>query len=145
MAQFEIREGILDDAPLLVELCEQLGYQVSTTRLRERLPYLLNNPEHVVYVAGLGRADVAGWVHGYLVRLLESEVFVEIGGLVVDRDRRGVGVGRALMAAVEEWARKQRVMTVRLRSNVVRDGAHHFYRRIGYEVVKQQLTFQKSL
>jgi len=49
------------------------------------------------------------------------------------------------MQAAEDWARGQGLRAVRLRSNVIREKAHIFYRSIGYQQVKAQYTFEKEL
>ena len=85
------------------------------------------------------------WVHALPVCYLEADTFVEIGGLVVDSSCRRMGIGQTLMATVEVWARERGFSMIRLRSNSKRTGAHEFYRRIGYEVVKQQYMFVKEL
>ncbi len=76
---------------------------------------------------------------------MESGAAVEIRGLVVDESRRGAGLGRGLMEHAEEWARGRGVRVIRLRSNVVRGGAHAFYARLGYSLVKTQHIFSKKL
>ena len=69
----------------------------------------------------------------------------EIGGLVVDEGLRGRGVGRMLMRQAEVWALAQGCRAIRLRSNIVREGAHSFYERLGYSRLKTQTVFRKPL
>ncbi|MEJ0082146.1 MAG: hypothetical protein WDM78_14665 [Puia sp.] len=48
-----------------------------------------NNSDHVIYVL-LNEDQMIGWIHGIYSLRVESDPFVEIGGLVVDnifRDR----------------------------------------------------------
>jgi GNAT superfamily N-acetyltransferase len=84
-------------------------------------------------------------VHVYACPTVESELYGEIGGLVVDKDQRGQGVGKALMAEAESWASGRGIREIRLRSNILREQAHQFYQAIGYEIIKTQLTFRKAL
>lgn len=49
------------------------------------------------------------------------------------------------MERAERWAREQGCWAIYLRSNVVREGAHAFYERLGYERVKMQLALRKAL
>jgi GNAT superfamily N-acetyltransferase len=61
--------------------------------------------------------------------LVEDAPRALLTALVVRDDTRGRGVGRALVTAVEHWARERVVVTTALR----RAGAHAFYERIGFE------------
>jgi len=61
---------------------------------------------------------------------------------VAEAQRSG-GVGAALVAAAEEWARVKLCARIRVRSNVVRERTHRFYERLGYRVVKSQKVFDK--
>jgi hypothetical protein len=49
------------------------------------------------------------------------------------------------MIAVEGWARRKGVPTVRVRSRSNRKAAHDFYRVIGYQQLKTQETFFKEI
>lgn len=46
-----VREAKIIDAPLITELSEQLGYQVTKDDLRTRLENLIQDNYHVIYVA----------------------------------------------------------------------------------------------
>ena len=140
----QIRPATLDDAARLAQLSEQLGYPVATKQILQRLNSLLRNHEHAVLVAASERGEVWGWVHVHLSRLLESAPRGELGGLVVDEQHRGQGIGAQLVQAAESWAREQGLSGMRVRSNVIRSRAHHFYEKLGYRTIKQQVTFEKS-
>ena len=47
--------------------------------------------------------------------------------------------------AAEAWALERGYTAVCLRSNQRRVDAHRFYKRLGYEIVKSQFTFSRSL
>jgi GNAT superfamily N-acetyltransferase len=76
---------------------------------------------------------------------VESDLYAEIGGLVVDENQRGMGIGKALMAQAEDWVGDHGIHEVRLRSNIIREAAHQFYEAMGYENIKSQFTFRKTL
>jgi GNAT superfamily N-acetyltransferase len=97
-----------------------------------------------VIVAESDSGDVVAWVHVHEAKLLVSERSAEIGGLVVASPFRGRGIGRLLMLAAEEWARSKGCAVVRLRSNVVRVGAHRFYGALGYRSMKTSTAFEKQ-
>ncbi len=140
-----IRPMTAGDALAVAGLSEQLGYPVAAALVAERLDVISRTPSNSFYVAELA-GKVAGWVHIYGVHLLESPCFfAEIGGLVVDVNARRQGVGRALMAQAETWARKDGYAEVRLRSGLHRTEAHKFYQSIGYTLTKTSHMFRKSL
>jgi GNAT superfamily N-acetyltransferase len=101
-------------------------------------------PFHALYVAETG-GQISGWAHVHAYPLPEMDFHAELGGLVVAEAHRGSGVGKALLAAAEEWARRNGCRELWLRSNVIRTEAHRFYQGRGYENIKSQHTFRKRL
>ena len=140
-----IRGAVLSDAPDLALLSGVLGYPVGGEILARRLGTLLTRPREVVLVAEAAPNHVVGWLHGTEQELLESGRRCEILGLVVDEAHRGEGVGRRLVAAVEEWAAGRGLDRVVVRSNVIRAESHPFYERLGYVRVKTQHAYRKQL
>ena len=49
------------------------------------------------------------------------------------------------MEAGEAWARARGLKEMVLRSNVIRERAHAFYRRLGYEEQKRQVKLRRRL
>jgi len=139
-----IRRAKREDVAALAALCGELGYPAELTPVQERLERVLDDPCHAVFVAQCPEG-VVGWVHALQVIYLEEGPFTEIGGLVVASTHRGEGIGAQLMAAAESWSRSQGISLVRLRSNTIRERAHAFYKRLGYEITKSQFAFRKVL
>ena len=139
-----IRPARPEDAPALAPLASQLGYPSTTADMDSRLALILPDPAQLVAVVEVS-GQVVGWIHAALYLTLESGAAVELRGLVIDEKHRGTGLGRALTEHAEEWARGRGARTIRLRSNVIRDGAHAFYQHLGYSVVKTQHAFRKTL
>jgi GNAT superfamily N-acetyltransferase len=100
---------------------------------------------HIILVAADEKDVAVGWIHGRVVRWLESDPFVDVGGMVVADSSRGQGVGGRLLDEVENWARSLGHRRIRIRSNVVRERAHGFYTRLGYDKVKTSYVFEKTL
>ena len=148
-ARVTVRPATLADAAALATLTGQLGYPSTLEQIAQRLAQISTLPDHAVFVAEVvqshGAAGVAGWVHGSVRRILENDPFVEIGGLIVDENQRGLGIGALLMDQLERWARGMGCGAVTVRSNVVRGRAHAFYQRRGYATVKTQHVFRKPL
>ena len=123
----------------------QLGYPATPVEVRERLALILGDDRHALYVPEETDGEVVGFVHVYVTPLVEVEAQAEIGGLVVDEAHRERSVGRLLMEEAERWAREKGCSALVVRSNVVREGAHSFYRGLGYAPMKTQLVFRKAL
>jgi len=139
-----IRTARLDDAEAIATLSGQLGYPATSEQIAGRLEAILNREGMGTFVAEVD-GIVVGWIHMFGCERIESESSAEIGGLVVANGHRGAGVGAQLLAAGERWARGRGYDVVRVRSNVLREHAHRFYQREGYEPVKHQAVFLKTL
>jgi GNAT superfamily N-acetyltransferase len=139
-----IRSASSADAAALAVLSGQLGYPGSAEEIGRRLTALCARPDHEILVGEVSGAVIA-WVHVFGTRSLVAEPFAEVGGLVVDADHRGRGLGAALLAAAETWAAGRGYEVLRVRSNIVRVDAHRFYERQGYQRVKQSAVFVKRL
>jgi len=90
-------------------------------------------------------AGVVGWAHVSVNYLIEVGTRAELNGLIVAEGQRSLGAGARLLEAVEDWARKRGCPSMSVRSNVIRERAHKFYERQGYEHYKTQKAFRKSL
>jgi GNAT superfamily N-acetyltransferase len=143
--ELRIRAAVPEDAEKIAALSTQLGYPSSADQVRNRLARIRKDVEHAVLVVELPGRPIVGWVHVCVSHLVESDPEAELGGLVVDEAHRGSGAGRLLMESAEEWARGKGLRSVYLRSNIIRKGAHEFYKRLGYHVVKTQYAFRKFL
>jgi GNAT superfamily N-acetyltransferase len=140
-----VRPAETADVGPIASLCGQLGYPSTSDDIERRLAGTAADPDATVLVADSRRDGVVGWVHVRALHLITRDACAEIGGLVVDEAQRGHGIGTRLMAAAEEWSRGQGLGTLRLRSNVIRDEAHAFYRRRGFANSKTSLLFTKAL
>ena len=140
MSRRRFRTAEVRDVPALAALAGELGYATTPDEMARRLAAL--DDRDAVFVAEHDGACVA-WIQVSIVESLESRRFAEIRGLVVGEAQRGGGIGAALVAAAEEWARSRDCPRVRVRSNVVRERTHRFYERLGYHAVKSQKVFEK--
>ena len=143
--RMKIRRALRKDAEQLAELTTQLGYPSSATQIRTRLGQLRPAGKHIVFVADLPGAGVIGWLHVSVTNLLESDLRAEVNGLVVADGQRSLGAGAKLIDAAENWARHQGCKAMNVRSNLIRERAHKFYEREGYEHYKTQKAFRKPL
>ncbi|OFZ08631.1 MAG: GNAT family N-acetyltransferase [Bacteroidetes bacterium RIFCSPHIGHO2_02_FULL_44_7] len=139
-----VREVQAQDAEALAELSGQLGYASTTDELHQRIEALMKGDDHCVFVA-LDAEKVIGWTHGFYALRLESEPFVEIGGLVVDSAYRKKGIGKLLLEKIDRWTKTKQCHDVRVRCNILRKESHLFYERLGFVEQKVQKIFRKKL
>jgi GNAT superfamily N-acetyltransferase len=143
--ELKIRRAKSGDAPRIAELAGQLGYPATAAQMRERLRGIEPASQNAVFVADSAKDGVIGWLHVSKEPLLEVETRAEVNGLVVAEGQRSAGAGARLLAAAEDWARKHGCKSMSVRSNVIRERAHKFYERNGYEHYKTQKSFRKPL
>jgi GNAT superfamily N-acetyltransferase len=141
----KIRKAKQTDAARIATLSGQLGYPTATKEMAARLRPALRARKGVCFVAETMEDGVIGWVHASVTPLLEVELRAEVNGLVVDEKARSRGVGARLLEAAEKWARNMGCGGMSVRSNVIRDRAHEFYLRQGYEHYKTQKAFRRAL
>ena len=140
-----VRKVRISDASRIAKLSGELGYPSTAAKVVKRLHALKPTAHHAVFVAETKTGGVVGWLHVSISRLLELDVRAEVNGLIVSESQRSRGAGAQLLAAAEAWAKQQRCEAVNLRSNVIRERAHKFYLRQGYEHYKTQKAFQKAI
>lgn len=138
----EIRPADQADAPTLVKLIAEMGYEISLDEVRERLSQL--PPGHVVFV-GADEERVRGWCHVFRSHSLIVGPRVEIAGLAVEAGLQRSGVGGALLRHAEQWAQQHGIDLVYLRSGSERGAAHDFYLKHGYRLVKSQVALTRTL
>lgn len=128
-----LRPPTTEDAEDLAELLSQLGYPCSPSEIPARLERLMVGPNVLVTVAEHQDA-VVGIITGHVLNAIhKSEPVAMLTALVVLESARGLGIGRQLVAHVEQWARTRGARTISLTSALRRIDAHDFYRKLGYE------------
>jgi len=142
-----IRRARRGDAERIAQLSAELGYPATAAQVATRLRQLTPASKHAVFVAESSDAAMGliGWVHVGVSHLLESDIRAEVNGLIVAEGQRSAGAGAKLLEAAEEWARRRGCRGMNVRSNVIRERAHRFYERQGYEHYKTQKAFRKAL
>ena len=141
----KIRKAKRSDVRRLAELSTQLGYPCTAEEAAKRLRKLGPPSLSALFVAESPAAGVVGWAHVSVTHLLEAGTRAELNGLIVAEGQRSLGAGAKLLVAAEDWARKHGCPSMSVRSNVIRERAHKFYERQGYEHYKTQKAFRKTL
>lgn len=138
-AAITVRPARSEDEPGIAALAGELASLPYDTPSSGNLPLVLAHRDHVVYVAAED-GTILGWVHAFVRYQLQSQAFVEIGGLVVTSERRRGGIGARLIAAILAWARGLGMAEVRVRAREDREEAIAFYARQGFAPRKKQLV-----
>lgn len=139
-----IRQAEIKDVTDIADLSEQLGYATTELLTTQNLLAILRLKHEILRVYEQD-GKVVGWIQATVMYRLESEIFLEIVGLVVDVDYRQRGIGRQLVDTICELAFTQKISKVRLRSNVIRTAAHTFYRNMGFSEIKTQKVFERRV
>ena len=127
-----IRDARVDDAAAIAGLLGQLGYPADVPAVETRLQQLAIVGDRVVVAES--DDEVVGLAQLHVSPALEYDrPAAKIAALVVDEQRRGQGIGRTLVNAMEEEARRRRCVLLFLTTSVRREDAHDFYRRVGLE------------
>ena len=130
-----VRQAEGADAERIAELLGELGYPADTAAVMSRLDYWGDEPSAAVFVAAADGV-VVGVAAVHVSPLLEVDGhYARLVALVVGEDARRGGIGRALIAAVEAYARAFRCLFVEVTSGKrpEREAAHRFYRGLGFE------------
>lgn len=129
----KIRDACPEDAQALAPLVHQLGYPTSAEALARRLALLVASEADCLVVAEL-EGQVVGLAGVHVSLALEyDEPAAKLSAIVVDERCRRRGIGEALVAAVEEEARRRGCRLIFLTTAERRGDAHAFYRRLGFE------------
>lgn len=139
-----IREIVPQDAPAAAILSAELGYPATPEEMKQRIESLLQQADHVIYVA-CAAGDVVGWIDVCITSPLAADPRAEIAGLVVSAEARSRGIGRRLVARAEQWALQRGQTSMLVRSRISREAAHRFYLREGYTRTKTSAVFTKQL
>jgi ribosomal protein S18 acetylase RimI-like enzyme len=140
----KIRRAGKKDVARLAALAGELGYPTTAREMKTRFAQVSGAGDNTVFVAEAG-GEAIGWLHVSVSRLLEEPRRAEVNGLIVSAQTRSQGAGALLLDAAEAWSRKKKCVSMSVRSNVIRERAHKFYERRGYEHYKTQKAFRKPL
>jgi len=142
--KLSIRNAEIKDSKYIAELSGQLGYISNTSLIKNRLTEIISNTDNCVLVA-INSESIIGWIHALYSLRVESDPFIEIGGLVVDENFRKIGVGKILVESIIKWADSKKCRKVRVRCNTIRKETHVFFEKIGFIINKEQKIFDKLL
>ncbi|MFN1581720.1 GNAT family N-acetyltransferase [Vibrio rotiferianus] len=142
----KIRPATPDDLNALFDLNKQINElhhlhapQAFVAPSEEDRTFLINmlaDEERLFLVADEDQ-QVLGFITATItqnetISFLIKDPICRIGTIVVDENQKSKGVGRALMATVEQWARESGAIQVRLEVMEFNRDAQQFYDRLGF-------------
>ena len=130
------------DAAELTKLIRYLGHEIDEKTVRKNITALAElNQEPLVATIGKRVVGLCG-VHK-TVTIHRDAPLGRITILVVPKEAQGLGLGRMLVNAAEQWCRQNGCKLIEVTSNDRRAEAHAFYRHMGYE--RTSIRFFKKL
>ncbi|MBA3961885.1 MAG: GNAT family N-acetyltransferase [Chthoniobacterales bacterium] len=139
----QIRPMVEADAETVAKLAVELGYPNDAQTIDERIAIIRRSD--LLLVAVTPTNTPVAFIQANRSCIIEIGFRVEIVGLVVSAKARRGGIGRRLVAAMEQWAKEIGAEAVVVRSNTQRDESHIFYPAMGYGAVKTQAVYEKHL
>ncbi|WP_238016028.1 GNAT family N-acetyltransferase [Dactylosporangium sp. AC04546] len=127
-----VRRLAVDDTEQVTELLEQLGYPQGETNVAERLQRWVEHPDGASFVWD-ERGRLLGVIAAHVIPSFEKDgAWLRIVALAVSESARGRGIGTSLVAAAETFGLMRGCSSVEVTSMRTREGAHAFYRALGY-------------
>jgi GNAT superfamily N-acetyltransferase len=128
-----VRPATESDAVIVAELLGHLGYPAPADAIPARLARMRANGDAEALVATLAN-EVLGLATVHAREVLHHGVpVVQLTALVVPPERRGLGIGRALVDAVLAWAAERGADRLVVTTALHRADAPRFYERLGFE------------
>jgi GNAT superfamily N-acetyltransferase len=138
LSSCRIRFATAADLPALVALLQELfaieaDFRGDPARQERGLRLLLDSPGGKIWVAEEQERVVGLCTLQVLVSTAEGGPAGWVEDVVVASDRRGLGIGRQLLAALETWAVRHGLSRLQLLADRENHPALDFYRRLGWE------------
>jgi RimJ/RimL family protein N-acetyltransferase len=136
-----IREATLDDAEKLRRYAGDLFAEHLPGIPRRDMPSLdaevafirsYLDPANATLLVAEEGGEILGNI-GLLSGSLSELAHVGEFGISVARDHRGLGIGTALIASLEQWAPAHGIRRIEVRAFASNPGALRLYERLGYE------------
>jgi len=138
MVHAVIRPARPDDLDALVDLLRMLfaieaDFDFDAARQHRGLAMLLAHDAAVLLVAEAA-GQVVGMCSGQLtISTAEGGFSLLVEDVVVAQTWRGKGVGRELVAALEQWAGERKIGRLQLLADRNNGAALEFYRKLGWQ------------
>ena len=141
----QIRKAAKKDTKPMLELLAQLRPR-PTTKTRnffiKTIQKYISDKDKQILVA-INDSKIIGLASLVFLPRLNQKLELWIPELVVDKNYRKKGVGKALIQYCIKIAKKKGCFRLRLESGNKRKGSHKFYKKIGFD--QYALSFKKSI
>lgn len=128
-----IREGTVQDAPVLAQLLGDLDYPNRSEAIAERVAKMAGNPDSRLLVAETEGQAVGFISLHFIPQIALAGEFCRISYLCVSDHARGSGIGQKLLDEAERLAADRGCDRMEVHSHTRRVRAHTFYARAQYE------------
>ena len=146
MRDYAIRRLAEEDIQSLALLYTQFwGVESDCVKMKKKFAELRGNPRYAIFCA---TAD--GYVVGSIMGILCDEIygdcrpFLLMEDLIVDQAYRRRGIGKALVAELEDFAREHDCSQIQFITETHRQDAVAFYASLGFDTTKH-VGFKKTL
>lgn len=139
----EIIQLGIDDMKNVFELSNQLEYaSLSFDAFKPCFYEIISLKNHVIYGAKVDK--VIGYIHLRSEKQLHhASIVVEVLELIIDESYRSQKIGKKLLDFAISYAKSIGATHIELTTNVIRERAHLFYLREGFN--QTSLKFVKEL
>ncbi|PWU27138.1 GNAT family N-acetyltransferase [Pseudomonas sp. RW407] len=127
----EIRQATPDDAPAIARLVDE-AYSPYIPRIGRKPAPMLDDYRQVIAEADVFVCALDGEVAGVLVLRPQSPV-VLLENIAVAPAFKGRGIGKALLAFCEDYARARRLEAIELYTNQLMTENIALYTKLGYQ------------
>lgn len=143
MQKYIIDNALQSDIPALVALLNTLfnievDFEANSDKQASALAIILKMPDRaVIKVARNEHQQVIGMVNAQLViSTAQGTPSAWVEDMVVDANYRGQGIGKALLAAAQDWAMLHGASRMQLLVDTANQPALDFYEHLGWETTQ---------
>ncbi len=143
-----IRQATLTDQSEWLRMRRCLWPEVETPILLQEMDRILADPVAAVFVLERPDGGLGGFLEASARKYADGCETSPVGyieGWYVDEDLRGLGLGKSLVAAAENWARSQGMQEMASDTWLDNDGSIKAHLAMGYEEVERLIHFAKTL
>ena len=141
---FKIRRCMVSDAKHIYELCRiSLGYDFTEQQVEANVRRLIGSAENLLMVAVDEEDECVGFIHASNHDPVYAPPMKDIMALAIYDEYRHKGIGKQLVAAVEDWAQKTGARGLRVNSGIEQKSAVIFYKSCGFDYIKTNYNLRK--
>lgn len=141
---FKIRRCMVSDAHRIYELCRiSLGYDFTEEQVEANVRKLIGSKENLLMVAVDEDDEVVGFIHANDHDPVYAPPMKDIMALAIYDEYRHKGIGKQLVASVEDWAVKTGAKGIRVNSGIEQKSAVIFYKSCGFDYIKTNYNLRK--